>query len=144
MYNRIGKLTKDQLQEVANRVESLAGLIREMGYKKNAGGTYSVVKKYLQLHEVDTSHWKGQAWSKDQRLKDWSNYAGHQTLKKHLISQRSHACESCGLAKWIAQPIPLEVHHRDGSRTNNAEENLQLLCPNCHAVTDTWKGRNRK
>lgn len=144
MYNRIGRMTKQQLQEQANAVSSIAGLIKLLGYRKGAGGTYSVVKKYLQQYEIDTSHWKGQAWSKDQRLKDWSNYAGHQTLKKHLIADRSHCCELCKLNTWNEQPIPIEVHHVDGDRTNNTQKNLMLLCPNCHATTSTWKGRNIK
>jgi len=144
MYNRIGSLTKSELQKLANKVESIAGLIRELGYKKNAGGTYSVVKKYLQLHEINTDHWKGQAWSKDQRLKDWKNYAGHQMVKKHLISERNQRCENCLMDTWLDQPITIEIHHVDGNRANNTTKNLKLLCPNCHAITDTWKGRNKK
>jgi len=31
----------------------------------------------------------------------------------------------------------------DGDSDNNAEENLQLLCPNCHAFTDNYKGANK-
>ena len=39
--------------------------------------------------------------------------------------------------------IPLEVHHKDGNYQNNNEDNLQVLCPNCHSLTDTYKGLNR-
>jgi hypothetical protein len=28
----------------------------------------------------------------------------------------------------------LVVHHKDRDRSNNAEDNLEILCPNCHAV----------
>jgi hypothetical protein len=38
--------------------------------------------------------------------------------------------------------IPLEVHHIDGNHLNNELENLQLLCPNCHALTENWRGKN--
>ena len=38
--------------------------------------------------------------------------------------------------------IPLEVHHKDGNHENNLEENLQLLCPNCHAQTENYRTRN--
>ncbi|MFM2190162.1 MAG: hypothetical protein RL491_548 [Bacteroidota bacterium] len=143
-YGRISKLGKDKLQELANNCKSLAGLIEQLGYKKNAGGTFGVVKKYLQQFQIDTSHWTGHAWNKGQQLKDWSKYANHQSCKKHLISQRTHKCEMCCLTEWRSNPIALEVHHKDGNRTNNNYENLQLLCPNCHALTDSWKGRNRK
>ena len=51
-------------------------------------------------------------------------------------------CESCGLTTWLNQEIPLEVHHKDGNRYNNTIENFELLCPNCHALTDSYRGKN--
>lgn len=36
----------------------------------------------------------------------------------------------------------MEVHHKDGDHLNNQLENLELLCPNCHALTENWRGRN--
>ena len=51
-------------------------------------------------------------------------------------------CESCGLTTWMNNPIPLELHHKDGNHHNNTLDNFQLLCPNCHAQTDSWRGKN--
>lgn len=31
----------------------------------------------------------------------------------------------------------------DGDRFNNELINLQILCPNCHALTDNYSGRNK-
>lgn len=39
--------------------------------------------------------------------------------------------------------IPLEIEHIDGNNKNNNKDNLTVLCPNCHALTDTWRGRNK-
>jgi len=36
----------------------------------------------------------------------------------------------------------LEVEHIDGNWHNNTEDNLTILCPNCHALSDTYRGRN--
>lgn len=55
---------------------------------------------------------------------------------------KEHKCENCGLTTWLDQPIPLELHHIDGNRNNNVLENYQLLCPNCHALTDSYRGKN--
>lgn len=143
-YNRIDKIGKEKFQQYASEVFSIAQILEKLGYSKKAGGAYSVAKKYLQIYQIDTSHWTGAAWNKGQQLKDWAKYSNHQSCKKHLIAERSHRCELCGLKEWREQPIPLEVHHKDGNRTNNEYDNLQLLCPNCHAMTDTWKGRNIK
>lgn len=69
-------------------------------------------------------------------------------LKKYLLITRGHICNKCKLTKWMDHPIPLETHHKDGDSTNNEEENLELLCKNCHAFTDTYgiknKGKGRK
>ena len=55
---------------------------------------------------------------------------------------KEHKCENCGLTEWLGQPIPLELHHKDGNRNHNEIENYQFLCPNCHAFTDSYRGKN--
>lgn len=55
---------------------------------------------------------------------------------------KEHRCEHCGLTTWLGNPIPLEVHHKDGNRHNNVLENYELLCPNCHAFTESYRGKN--
>ena len=57
---------------------------------------------------------------------------------------KEHKCECCGLTMWLDQPIPLELHHKDGDRTNNTLNNFELLCPNCHAFTDSYRGKNSR
>lgn len=44
-------------------------------------------------------------------------------------------CEICGLSEWCNDTIPLELHHKDGNHYNNDLDNLQVLCPNCHAMS---------
>jgi 5-methylcytosine-specific restriction endonuclease McrA len=65
-------------------------------------------------------------------------------VRKKLLDEgyKQHQCESCGLTEWLEEPIPLELHHKDGNRFNNTLENFQLLCPNCHARTDSYRGKN--
>lgn len=53
-------------------------------------------------------------------------------------------CECCHNSVWNNQPIPLELHHIDGNHYNNAIENVQILCPNCHALCDNNSGKNIK
>ena len=57
---------------------------------------------------------------------------------------KPHKCENCGLEEWMGQPIPLELHHIDGDKTHNELSNYQLLCPNCHALTDSYRGKNSR
>jgi hypothetical protein len=65
------------------------------------------------------------------------------TIKNYLLNKRGHKCESCFNELWLDKPIPLETHHINGDAKNNLVNNLQLLCPNCHALTDSYKGKNR-
>lgn len=51
---------------------------------------------------------------------------------------------SCGLDSWINQPIPLVVDHIDGDTSNHSLDNLRLVCPNCDALSSTYKKRNIK
>ena len=60
---------------------------------------------------------------------------------KRWIRQEVNSCEICGLNTWRDLPLPLEIHHVDGDKKNNMRENLQVLCPNCHALTFNWRGR---
>jgi hypothetical protein len=133
--------TDEQVISYTKEVFGIAGLLKKLGLRPG-GGNYAHAKKTLQRLGVDTSHWRGQGWNKDQQLKDWSSYSRVGNLKKHLIKQKGHKCEKCLLTEWQNYPIVLEVHHEDGDRTNNDFSNLLLLCCNCHALTDNW--RNKK
>lgn len=64
------------------------------------------------------------------------------TRRIHLIRERGHECEVCKNKLWMGKPIPLELDHIDGDCRNNGKSNLRLICPNCHAQTDTYKGKN--
>lgn len=53
-------------------------------------------------------------------------------------------CERCGKTHWDGEPIPLEIHHKNGDNTDNRIVNLSQLCCNCHALTDNWRGKQNK
>jgi 5-methylcytosine-specific restriction endonuclease McrA len=65
------------------------------------------------------------------------------SIRKSLIRKFGKKCFECGITKWRGSPISVEVDHIDGNAGNNNLHNLRLLCPNCHSITDTWKGRNK-
>jgi len=66
-------------------------------------------------------------------------------IKKFLLEKRGQKCEECGWNKinLNTNKCPLEIHHKDGNYKNNKENNLQILCPNCHSLTDTYKNMNK-
>lgn len=68
---------------------------------------------------------------------------GNTTLKKYLIDRRGRQCEKCKNVEWLGNKIPLTTHHIDGNANNNHPDNLQLLCWNCHALTDNYGKKNK-
>ena len=64
-------------------------------------------------------------------------------LKKKLLEDgiKKKMCEKCGGGEWLGEEMPLELHHVNGDRFDNRLLNLQLLCPNCHALTNNYSGR---
>ena len=67
-------------------------------------------------------------------------------IKKRLIKEglKKYQCEMCGLIEWHGIKIGLELDHINGNCYDHRLENLRLLCPNCHATTSTYRGKNKK
>lgn len=79
----------------------------------------------------------------DLRFRPLEGCQTDRSRKNALLREMGHACAVCRGKRWCAKPIPLELEHIDGNSENNSRPNLRLICPNCHAQTLTYKGRNR-
>lgn len=71
------------------------------------------------------------------------SYGRAKTMRRYLFEKMGHKCSSCGLEKWLTQPVPLSMDHIDGDPLNNSLSNLRLICCNCDALSSTYKGRNK-
>jgi len=71
-------------------------------------------------------------------------YISSHRLKNKLIRDgvKEHRCEVCSNSEWMNKPIPIELDHIDGNHHNNELSNLRIICPNCHAQTETHSGKN--
>lgn len=75
--------------------------------------------------------------------KSWVEESRH--VRRYIFEKYGSKCAECGWHEInpYTRTIPLEIEHIDGDATNNAEENLILLCPNCHSLTKTYRGANK-
>jgi len=67
-----------------------------------------------------------------------------ESLRFRILYEQENKCNHCGLDKWLGKDIILELEHKDGNNKNNVRDNLEMICPNCHSLTQTWRGRNKK
>lgn len=69
----------------------------------------------------------------------------HNYVKRYLMEKHNNCCQECGwgVTNEHTGRVPLQIHHIDGDCTNNREDNLQLLCPNCHSLTENFGSRNK-
>lgn len=138
-------ITKEQLEVAVANSTTLKEIQEKLGYTTYSGSRQQKIKKLLEQYDIDTSNLIGQSWNKNNF--DYTRFRNGNAIKvaqakAALVALRGHKCEQCGLDKWQGKDIPLEIHHCDGNHLNNDLTNLQLLCPNCHALTENWRGRN--
>ena len=138
---------------------SYSGVCRKIVLATKGGNLYTVKNKIKQMG-LDCSHFTYSNWNRgltsddhqsikkkpiEEILKDnsgWSSY----NLKNRLLKEglKERRCERCGRTEWEGVDIPIELHHINGKHNDNRLENLQILCPNCHALTDNYSGKSSK
>lgn len=139
---------KEEILEWIDENKSKAYISKELKCKQETLNKYliqmGIEYKGNQSGKGMTKNYKNK-WSLEEYLQNSSDIQTNKVKKKILEEGiKEYKCECCGLTTWLNQPIPLELHHIDGDRTNNKIENYELLCPNCHAFTDSYRGKNSR
>lgn len=146
------KYSLPQLEEAIRKSTSLRQALNKLGVAPY-GGNYEVLRRAIRHFSLDTSHFTGQLWNKGKAFgpkQPLRRYLNNELripsykLKNRLVSEGilRWKCSSCRRSKWLGQPIPLELDHINGNRLDNRLHNLRLLCPNCHAQTPNYRGKN--
>ena len=150
------QFTRQEIEQFVKNSCSYAQLAKKIGYENSSssGSAYRAVHQMINELNLDTSHFTGQGWIKgktydSKKYMPFDEYIKGDSVQTNKLRQKllkeglkEYKCECCQNTIWNGQPIPLEVHHKDGDKDNNELENLQLLCPNCHALTDNYRGKN--
>lgn len=142
-------LAEEQLRPAVLASWSMTGVARELGHKPTPA-VLARVRHSVRLHRIDTTHFgsPGRRLGHEARALfaklDVDTRLNSHKLGRQLVELglKSRACQRCGRSRWQDVPIPLELDHVNGLRSDNRFRNLRLLCPNCHALTPTYRGRN--
>lgn len=152
------KWTDDEFRVAVAQSLSYAQVLQRL-HLRAAGSNYDTVKRKIAELHLDISHMTGQGWNTGIRytplrtkrplheiLVEHSTFVNANHLRERLLEEgvKEYRCECCGNNEWQGKPIPLELHHINAIRDDQRIENLQLLCPNCHALTENYRGKNKK
>lgn len=95
-----------------------------------------------------------QEYQKNQTIEDWkkdfntgvrSGFRLKKPVRDYILNKFGNKCSHCGWNEInsFTGKIPLEIDHIDGKCENNSEDNLRVLCPNCHSLTGNYKALNK-
>lgn len=148
--------TDQEFKDIVKDSIFYSEVAKKLGY--NCVTNYRTIKKRIKTLNLDTSHFKNGSYVcnlkkkkktlKEICVKEGTYNTGH--LKRRLFDELKweHKCSFCKKTEWKSimtnnmEKIPLELDHINGNNKDHRLENLRLLCPNCHATTSTFKGRN--
>ncbi len=150
-------IDEQTLKQICKNSYTIAEVIKKLGLIPS-GGNYATIKRKIKKFNVDISHFKGQGWAKNKSTIHKANYNAEEVLcKNSVVTQKTlrnyikrhklieYKCNICGCdGNWQNSKISLELDHIDGDSKNNVLSNLRYLCPNCHALTSTYRGKNKK
>ncbi|MFD6416918.1 HNH endonuclease [Streptomyces sp. NPDC060194] len=139
------------LRELVASSLSVKEVVRRLGIS-NVGGNQTHIARRIAAFGIDTSHFRQVSAGRTRRGEDCltmrdparGRVPGERLRSALLRSGVPEQCARCGIGtEWNGKVLRHEVDHISGDWWDNRPENLRLLCPNCHSITDTYRGRNR-
>lgn len=148
------KHKKNEILEAVLKSKNLSEVLKILGLRC-AGGNYKTLNKYLNIYEIDTSHFetieelhkrigRSNIPTPIEELLIENCPYGRSLVKRRLIAEEllDYKCNKCGNGgTWMGEELVLQLEHKNGVYNDNRIENLEFLCPNCHTQTKTYAGK---
>lgn len=125
------KRTKEEFENAAKQASSIAAMCRILGIKPS-GGNYKLIHNAIAKYGISTGHFKGQGWNVNLKFKPFEAIP----IEDVLVVDSSY--QSFKLKRRLLK------EGINGNNRDNRLQNLLLLCPNCHAMTDSYRGKNKR
>ena len=148
--SKVYQVSDEEFRYIVASSYGYSDCLRKLKLNTKGGSSTDILKR--RIHELNCSieHFsriknpKNSRHSLEDILIEHSTYYNILRLKKRLLDANllEYKCAECGITEWRGQILSLQLDHINGVYDDHRIENLRLLCPNCHSLTETFAGRN--
>ena len=146
----LDKYSKEEFEQIIKNSDNYADAIRQFGFATQHGNNYITLKKYIDLYDIDCSHFdkyksKEKQTYTDKEIFKKDSKVSQNCLRNHYRNGNytKYECAICGQGpEWNGKPLTLTLDHINGKNNDNELSNLRWVCPNCDRQLDTFGYKN--
>lgn len=153
--SKVYSVSDEEFKNIIQNANSYSDCMRALGLTTRGGSSTERLKQRIEELGCSIEHFgqlnNGKSanakYDLDEILIENSFYQNIARLKERLLRENKleYKCAFCGnIGEWLGQKLTLQLDHINGKHNDHRLENLRFLCPNCHSITDTYAGRNKK
>lgn len=153
--SKVYLVSDEEFISIVQEANSYSDCLRALGLSTTGGSSTDVLKRRIAELKCDITHFGSKSqkrvaynakYTLDEILVENSTYSNIARLKLRLVNEgrMEYKCANCGLIEWQGQVLSLHLDHINGVNNDHRIENLRFLCPNCHSLTETYAGKNKK
>jgi hypothetical protein len=139
------------IKQIINESKTKTEVLNKMGYTAVSSWNRRKLTEFISKNEINVEHLRQRNVATIDRTLDEifceHSLVSQPTVKKYFIKSLGIVkckCFICDISTWNGEKLSLQLDHINGCNNDNRIDNLRLLCPNCHSITPTFGGKNKK